>query len=132
MFFRTYLMKKIFKFLKSSRILLLSTKEKMNSKDSSHLLWQRCLFCLEPQGTYGLVTEPSSNVRTCFTNCEHFILQMAVTTPRSWNLCKPGIEYFGFPRKNWQMEGSDSFHKLHRHRQYPFGDKHHSKGCSIS
>ena len=35
MIFRTYPMEKIFKFPKSSRILLLSTKEKMNLKDSS-------------------------------------------------------------------------------------------------
>ena len=43
-------------------------KGKVNLKDSSYLPWQRCFFCLRPQRTYGLVTEPSSNVRTCFTN----------------------------------------------------------------
>ena len=80
MLFRTYIMEKIFKFAKSSRILLLSTKEKMNLKDSSYLPWQRCFFCLKPQRTYGLVTERSSNVRTCFTNCTQFMLQLAVTT----------------------------------------------------
>ena len=37
MLFRTYLMKKIFKFPKSSRFLLLATKEKMNPKGSSYL-----------------------------------------------------------------------------------------------
>ena len=73
-------MEKIFKFPKSSRILLLSTKEKINSKDSSYLPRQRSFFCLNPQRPYGLVTEPSSNVRTCFNNCTQFMLQVAVTT----------------------------------------------------
>ena len=46
---------------------------------NSHIprLWIRKkqdFFCLKPQRTYGLVTEPSSNVRTSFTNCTQIML----------------------------------------------------------
>ena len=76
MLFPTYLMEKIFKFPKIQKILLFSTEQNMNPKDSSYLPLQRCFFCLKPQTTYGLVTKTSSKVPICFTNCTYFMLQL--------------------------------------------------------
>ena len=50
----------------------------MDTEDSSSLPWQKRLLYLKQQKVYVLVTEHSSNVRTCFTNCTQFMQQLAV------------------------------------------------------
>ena len=80
---------------------------------------ERILMNFEKAAVNALfATFPASQITGCY-----FHLYQSMLSSRKLEFVYSGNWIIQISQKNWQMEGSISFHKLHRHKQYPFGNE---------
>ena len=83
-------------------------------------------------------TAQKKSAAECSSSNSHYLLwlkqrnQSGFSKFQEVGICVNREVNFWISQKNWQMEGSNSFHKRHRHKQYPFGNKRQCKGGSVS